>query len=134
MPQGGWAIPPRPQHWFQPYAAVSVPPVPTPLPPQQPLFPVQNAIQLPPTNALQPPQIMPPGLPTPTSVAVSQPLFPVGGNSNLPSQSSPFSAPGIPQSSPADLMTNASSLHAHNAQGWSFYFYLHGILSPCTFS
>ncbi|KAI4311813.1 hypothetical protein MLD38_036678 [Melastoma candidum] len=118
VPPGGWAVPPRPQPpWFQPYGAVSVPPMPTTLPPvHQPLFPVQNAIPLQSTSAPQPPQIMPPGLPTPTSAPVSQPLFPVGSTSNIPGQSSPFNAPGIPQSSPADLLTNASTLHAQNTQ------------------
>ncbi|XP_059439221.1 protein SUPPRESSOR OF FRI 4 [Corylus avellana] len=109
VPPAAWPIPPRPQPWYPQHPAVSVPPPPLGYA-QQPLFPVQNArppLQSPASSALQPSQITPPGLPVSTpSAPVSQPLFPVIVNNNIPTQSSPFSAPmlstSIMSSSPAE--------------------------------
>lgn len=109
MPPGGWSVPPRPQPWFPPYPAVSVPPpvpapVPAPLGPvqQQPLFPVQGAMPPATLSSFQSSaQMTPPGLPA-NSLPVSQPLFPVGSSINMPTQNVPFTTPGISQISPAD--------------------------------
>ncbi|KAJ0082532.1 hypothetical protein Patl1_12151 [Pistacia atlantica] len=101
---------------------------------QQPLFPVQNVRPPLPssTSALQPSQVIPPGMPLSTQpVAVSQPLFPVVNN-NTPTQSSPFSAPipstTVPVSSSAEIKgsidahsgansTMTSSYHVPSMQG-----------------
>lgn len=56
--------------------------------------------------------ITPPGMPATTpSIPVSQPLFPVVPNSNVPPQSSPFSAPMPPMSLPL-----SSSLEMNSAE------------------
>lgn len=114
-PPAGWPIPPRPQPWFPPNPAVTLPPgAPVSLV-QQPLFPIQSVKpQL--SSATPPPSfpITPPGLATP--VPVSQPLFPVSGSNNLSTQNSPFASSAIPSSS-ADIYSgsNGSAI-----QGGSF--------------
>ncbi|TXG57896.1 hypothetical protein EZV62_015725 [Acer yangbiense] len=127
MPPAGWSMPPRPQPWYPQHPGYG----------QQPLFPVQNARPpLPSTTspALQPSQVIPPGLPSSTPpVSVSQPLFPVVNN-NTPTQSSPFSPPmlstSLPASSsteikvPTDVYSNVStsmtsSYHLPSMQGGS---------------
>ncbi|XP_059436311.1 protein SUPPRESSOR OF FRI 4-like [Corylus avellana] len=115
---------PYPQH-----PAVSVPPPPPLGYAQQPLFPVPNArppLQSPASSALQPSQITPPGLPVSTpSAPVSQPLFPVIVNNNIPTQSSPFSAPvlstSIMSSSPAELKGSIDPHSGANALVTSNY-------------
>ncbi|KAH6796081.1 hypothetical protein C2S51_037067 [Perilla frutescens var. frutescens] len=113
-PPAGWQIPPRPQPWYPQHPNVSVP-----LPgqvgmPQQPLFPVHNI--RPPGPPAAPPAlqqtlpITPPGMPASTPpVPVSQPLFPVVPNSNMPPQSSPFSAPMPPMSLPLSSSSEMKS-------------------------
>ncbi|TXG48357.1 hypothetical protein EZV62_027651 [Acer yangbiense] len=123
MPPAGWPIPPRPQPWYPQHPGYG----------QQPLFPVQNPRPPLPSMtspALQPSQVISPGLPSSTPpVSVSQPLFPVVNN-NTPTQSSPFSAPMLPASSsteikvPTDVYSNAntsmtSSYHLPSMQGGS---------------
>ncbi|KAK2984169.1 hypothetical protein RJ640_020579 [Escallonia rubra] len=118
VPPGGWQVPPRPQPWFPQYPAVSVPP-PAPLGMvQQPLFPVQNV--RPPISStappgLQPPvSIAPPGLPASSpSLPVPQPLFPVVANNNVPTQSSPFSAPMLSTSIPLGSAEPKSLIDPH---------------------
>ncbi|KAJ4702684.1 protein SUPPRESSOR OF FRI 4-like [Melia azedarach] len=103
IPPAGWSVAPRPQPWYPQHPAGSIPPPAHVGFAQQPLFPVQNV--RPPlastaSPALQPAQVVPPGIPSSTPpVPVSQPLFPVVNN-NTATQSSPFSAP-IPSSIPA---------------------------------
>ncbi|KAK3189035.1 hypothetical protein Dsin_028596 [Dipteronia sinensis] len=123
MPPAGWPIPPRPQPWYPQHPGYG----------QQPLFPVQNPRPPLPTMtspALQPSQVISPGLPSSTPpVSVSQPLFPVVNN-NARTQSSPFSAPILPASSsteikvPTDVYSNVntsmtSSYHLPSMQGGS---------------
>ncbi|KAH7569695.1 hypothetical protein JRO89_XS06G0246300 [Xanthoceras sorbifolium] len=134
MPPAGWPMPPRPQPWYPQHPAVSISHGPAGYG-QQPLFPVQNPRPpLPSTTspALQPSQVIPPGLPSSTPpVSVSQPLFPVVNN-NTPTQSSPFSPPMLATSLPAgssieirgpiDVHSNAntsmtSSYHLPSMQG-----------------
>ncbi|KAJ0018941.1 hypothetical protein Pint_12004 [Pistacia integerrima] len=133
VPPAGWPAPPRPQPWYPQHPAVSMPPAPAGYG-QQPLFPVQNVRPPLPssTSALQPSQVIPPGMPLSTQpVAVSQPLFPVVNN-NTPTQSSPFSAPipstTVPVSSSAEIKgsidvhsgansTMTSSYHVPSMQG-----------------
>ncbi|XP_057511400.1 protein SUPPRESSOR OF FRI 4-like isoform X2 [Actinidia eriantha] len=132
MPPAGWSVPPRPQQWFPPYPAASVPPAPLGMV-QQPLFPVQNVRPPMPSSAplVQPSfPIAPPGLSQAANVPVSQPLFPVVVNNNISAQSLPFSAPtlstSIPLSSPLELKSSidisnnfsaASGYHAPGIQG-----------------
>ena len=130
MPPAGWPVPPRPQPWFPPNQAVSIP-SPSPVGVvQQPLFPVQNV--RPPmlstsSPAFQPSlPIAPPGLPQSTpSAPVSQPLFPVLANNNLPTHSSPFSAPmlstSIPFSSRAELKNSFDPHVSNNSSVASSY-------------
>lgn len=128
MPPAAWPVPPRPQPWYPQHPAVSVPPPPLGYA-QQPLFPVQNVrppLQPPTSTALQPSQITPPGLPVSApSTPVSQPLFPVVGNNNIPTQSSPFSAPmlstSIMSSSPAELKGSIDAHSGANASVTSNY-------------
>nr|AIN75616.1 SUPPRESSOR OF FRI4 [Dimocarpus longan] len=134
VPPAGWPMPPRPQPWYPQHPAVAIPPGPATYG-QPPLFPVQNPrLPLPSTTspALQPSQVIPPGLPSSTPpVPVSQPLFPVVNN-NTPAQSLPFSAPmlstSLPISSsteikgPTDVHSNAnasmtSGYHLPSMQG-----------------
>ncbi|XP_023003038.1 protein SUPPRESSOR OF FRI 4-like [Cucurbita maxima] len=119
-----WQVPPRPQPWFPPNSAVSIPP-PAPLGyAQPPLFPVQTArppLPVSSTPMLQPPQITPPGLPSTTpSVLVSQPLFPVVSNSHGSTQSSPFPSSSLPTSIP---LTSAAEIKG------SLSIHLGGVLS-----
>lgn len=107
----GWQVP-RPQAWYPPPPAVSVPPaVPVPpvvsVPPQQPLFPVQSVA--PPLSSTaapvtQPPfQVNPPGVhPPPAPIPVSQPLFPVGAP-NQTSAVSPLGPSSVSTSTPTDV-------------------------------
>ncbi|KAK4803122.1 hypothetical protein SAY86_001325 [Trapa natans] len=113
MPPGGWSVPPRPQPWFPPYPAVSVPPVPAPLGAvqQQPLFPVQAAVPPPSLSAFQSSaQMTPPGPHPPVnSLTVPQPLFPVGSSINISAQNMTSTTPGIGQSSPAADLKSSSA-------------------------
>ncbi|XP_047955579.1 protein SUPPRESSOR OF FRI 4-like isoform X1 [Salvia hispanica] len=117
-PPVGWQIPPRPQPWYPQHPAVSVPfPGQAGMPPQ-PLFPVHNIQSTVPSTAppgLQPTfSITPPGMPATTPpVPVSQPLFPVIPNSNIPPQSSPFSAPIPSMSLPLSSSTEIKSAEPH---------------------
>nr|CAB3454252.1 unnamed protein product [Digitaria exilis] len=116
-----WPTPPA-QAWYPQQAgypqqamyqqpAVSVAPVVAGLPPQQPLFPIQNVpapMTSAPANVLQTSFPMaPPGVPSPVNPQVSQPLFPVNTSTVNGAASSPFVAsvaPGtIPASSPATV-------------------------------
>ena len=131
VPPGGWSVPPRPQPWFPPHPAVSVPP-PHPGAVQQPLFPVQNVRPPLPSSTIPSVQpsltTAPPGLPPATSIPPSQPLFPVVANT-IPSHNLPFSvsmlSTNIPSSSPIDLksLTDgsnssvASNYHVPGNQG-----------------
>ncbi|GFS44812.1 zinc finger (C2H2 type) family protein [Actinidia rufa] len=129
VPPAGWSVPPRPQQWFPPYPAASVPPAPLGMV-QQPLFPVQNVRPPVPSSAplVQPSfPIAPPGLSQAANVPVSQPLFPVVVNNNISAQSLPFSAPtlstSIPLSSPLelkssiDISNNFSAASGYHAPG-----------------
>lgn len=118
----GWGVPSRPQSWYPQHPGVSVPPPPLGLPPQ-PLFPVQSMRPPMPSTVppgLQPPvPITPPGLPASTApVPVSQPLFPVVPVSNIPAQSSAFSASvpptSLPLSSPLEPKSSTDSYLASN--------------------
>ncbi|XP_031392445.1 protein SUPPRESSOR OF FRI 4 isoform X1 [Punica granatum] len=129
IPSSGWSVPPRPQPWFPPYTAASVPPpvaalAPAPSGPmqQQPLFPVQAAMApAPPSTFQSSPQITPPGLPSSTNaLPVSQPLFPVGSSTNMPSQSVPFTTSGISHS-PADLKSPFAQSGAISTPGSSYH-------------
>lgn len=115
-----WPTPPA-QAWYPQQAAypqqviypqqpaVSVAPVVAGLPPQQPLFPIQNVptpMTSAPANVLQTSfPMVPPGVPSPVAPQVSQPLFPVNTSTVNGAASSPFVAPvapgTIPASSPA---------------------------------
>ncbi|KAG6639495.1 hypothetical protein CIPAW_10G104800 [Carya illinoinensis] len=115
-PTAAWQVPPRPPPWYPQHSAVSVPPPPLGYA-QQPLFPVQNMRPpLPSTSpALQPSQVTPPGLSVSTSGPVAQPLFPVVGNNNIPTQSSPFSAPMLSASITSSTPTEVKgSIEVHS--------------------
>ncbi|XP_059656989.1 protein SUPPRESSOR OF FRI 4-like isoform X2 [Cornus florida] len=129
MPPAGWPVPPRPQPWYPHQPAVSFPPhMPLGLA-QQPLFPVQNVRPPLPSTAsptFQPSlPITPPGLASSTpSIPASQPLFPVVANNNIPSRSSPFSAPMLPTSTPISTPVELKSsidLHTNNISVTSSY-------------
>ena len=129
LPHNGWQVAPRPQPWYPQPPAVSVPP-PTGLGySQQLLFPVQPSLSSTTTPGLQSSHVNPPGLSASLHpVPVSQPLFPVVGVNNLPTQSSPFSAPSNPLG-PMDAHHGArpsipSSYHASNIPGLIFYLFL----------
>ncbi|XP_062193641.1 protein SUPPRESSOR OF FRI 4-like isoform X1 [Phragmites australis] len=102
--------------------AVSVPPMVAGLPPQQPLFPIQNVptpMTSAPANVLQTLFPMaPPGLPSPVAPQVSQPLFPVNTSAVNGAANSPFVAsvaPGtIPASSPASVAAAGIGYGANN--------------------
>ncbi|KAF9587634.1 hypothetical protein IFM89_004466 [Coptis chinensis] len=104
VPPPGW----RPQPWFPPHPAVSMPTAGPVGMAQQPLFPIQNVTH--PMSSVTTPAISssfpiaPPGLPSLTP-PVSQPLFPVGGNGSIPTQSSPFSA-SIPSTSTSETYSS----------------------------
>ncbi|EER99357.1 hypothetical protein BDA96_02G312900 [Sorghum bicolor] len=122
-----WPGPPA-QAWYPQQAAypqqpaVSVPPVVAGLPPQQPLFPIQNVptpMTSAPANVLQTSFPMaPPGVPSPVAPQVSQPLFPVNTSAVNGAASSPFLAsvvPGtIPASSPAAVGAAGIGYGANN--------------------
>ncbi|WVZ65868.1 hypothetical protein U9M48_015164 [Paspalum notatum var. saurae] len=122
-----WPTPPA-QPWYPQQAAypqqpaASVAPVVTGLPPQQPLFPIQNVptpMTSAPHNVLQTSFPMaPPGVPSPVTPQVSQPLFPVNTSVVNGAASSPFVAsvaPGtILASSPAAVGTAGVAYGAHN--------------------
>ncbi|KAL6844557.1 hypothetical protein ACP4OV_025216 [Aristida adscensionis] len=122
-----WPTPPA-QAWYpqQPVypqqPAVSVPPMAAGLPPQQPLFPIQNVptpITSAPASVLQTSFPMaPPGIPSPVIPQVSQPLFPVNTSTVNGAASSPFVAsvaPGtIPASSPASAATAGMGYGVNN--------------------
>lgn len=121
-----WPGPPA-QAWYPQQAAypqqpaVSVPPVVAGLPPQQPLFPIQNVptpVTSAPANVLQTSFPMaPPGVPSPVAPQVSQPLFPVNTSAVNGAANSPFlaSAPGtIPASSPAAVGAAGIGYGANN--------------------
>ena len=117
-----WPTPPA-QAWYPQQVAypqqppVSVAPVVAGLPPQQPLFPIQNVptpMTSAPANMLQTSFPMaPPGVPSPVAPQVSQPLFPVNTSVVNGAASSPFVAsvaPGtIPASSPAAVGYGANN-------------------------
>ncbi|KAF8759252.1 hypothetical protein HU200_010287 [Digitaria exilis] len=105
-----WPTPPA-QAWYPQQAAypqqamyqqpaVSVAPVVAGLPPQQPLFPIQNVpapMTSAPANVLQTSFPMaPPGVPSPVNPQVSQPLFPVNTSTVNGAASSPFVASVAP--------------------------------------
>ncbi|CAL5082859.1 unnamed protein product [Urochloa decumbens] len=116
-----WPTPPAqvwyPQQAYPQQPAVSVAPVVAGLPPQQPLFPIQNVpnpMTSAPANVLQTSFPMaPPGVPSPVAPQVSQPLFPVNTSTVNGAASSPFVAsvaPGtIPASSPAAVGYGANN-------------------------
>lgn len=124
----GWPVP-RPQPWFPPHPAVSVPP-PAPLGlAQRPLFPIQNVTPPLSSATLQSFQTTPPGPLSSSTTPVSQPLFPVIGTS-IPSQNSQVTAAAlsapITSSTPSELnnpsysSSNTSMVngyHAPNIQG-----------------
>ncbi|KAL6198672.1 hypothetical protein ACLB2K_028461 [Fragaria x ananassa] len=119
LPQNGWQVAPRPRPWYPQPPAVSVPPPSGLGYAQQPLFPVQSPL----------PSTTSPGLPASMHpVPVSQPLFPVVGVNNLPTQSSPYSAPMLSTNIPSNPLgsmdayqgartSNPSSYHASNIPG-----------------
>ncbi|ONK76315.1 uncharacterized protein A4U43_C03F26310 [Asparagus officinalis] len=134
-----WPVATQPQPWFPP-PAVSVPPIPAGLAPQQPLFPIQNVgASLTATNTpgtQQPFQVGPPGLSTSTPLSVSQPLFPIGVSaSNTPAQSSPFLSsthPGALSSSSPTILKgqyDANSLSNLGTGGGASYINPHSYAS-----
>jgi hypothetical protein len=99
---------------------VSVPPMAAVVQPQQPLFPIHNVPSMPsaPGNVLQTSSPMiPPGVPLPVATQVSQPLFPVNTASVNGAASSPFVASvasgTIQASSPAPV-TGAGAYGTNN--------------------
>lgn len=137
LPQNGWQVAPRPQPWYPQPPAVSVPPPSGLGYAQQPLFPVQAPL----------PSTTSPGLPASMHpVPVSQPLFPVVGVNNLPTQSSPYSAPMLSTNIPSNPLgsmdayqgartSNPSSYHVSNIPGLiSLYCVIYLVMEPIVVS
>ncbi|XP_024199657.1 protein SUPPRESSOR OF FRI 4 isoform X1 [Rosa chinensis] len=132
MPHNGWQVAPHPQPWYPQPLAVSVPPPSGMGYSQQPLFPVQPPLPSTTSPGLQSSHVTPPGLPASMHpVPVSQPLFPVVGVNNLPTQSSPFSAPMLSTNNPSNPLGSMdahqgartsipNSYHASNIPGGNF--------------
>ncbi|KAK9285049.1 hypothetical protein L1049_024233 [Liquidambar formosana] len=121
----GWPVPPRPQPWFPPRPAVSIPPAAPVGLAQQPLFPIQNAMS--PLSSTISPALQPSFQTTSTgplsstlTIPVSQPLFPVGSTTTVPTKSSPaVTTPAISAAIPsgtfADLKNSVASYSSPNA-------------------